>query len=356
MSFNFAVQKNSSPKPKPDAGHLGFGQYFTDHMFLMNYQVGRGWHSGRIVPYGPLPLEPSTMVLHYGQGVFEGLKAYKTADGRLQLFRPDKNIERLNRSDERLCIPFIEPELFLEAVKAMVRIDRDWIPERDGTALYIRPFVFATDTCLGVHPSKSYLFLIILSPVGAYYPQGMSPVNIYVETEYVRAVRGGVGCAKTIGNYAASLRAQEEASQKGYVQVLWLDGIERKYVEEVGSMNVFFKINGEVVTPALSGSILPGITRQSVLFLLKEWGIKASERRIAMEELAEAHAAGTLEEAFGTGTAAVISPMGELNWKDRKMVIHKGQTGALAGRLYQILTGIQTGQIPDPYGWTMTVD
>ncbi len=356
MSFPFPIERTITPKTKPDPTQLGFGKYFTDHMFVMDYDEGKGWHDPRIVPYGPLALDPSTMVLHYGQAVFEGLKAYLTASGRLMLFRPQKNIERLNISDDRLCIPWIDPSLGVQAIQAIVRADRDWVPEIPGTSLYIRPFVFASDACLGVHASNSYKFLIILSPVGAYYPQGINPIKIFVESTYVRSVRGGVGFTKTVGNYAASLRAQKDADKKGYIQVLWLDGVERKYVEEVGAMNVFFKIAGEVITPSLEGSILPGVTRDSVIRLLKDWGVRVHERKLAMQELQDAYMAGKLEEAFGTGTAAVISPIGELNWKDQRMIINGERIGEISAKLYETLTGIQNGRLPDPYGWMVDVD
>jgi branched-chain amino acid aminotransferase len=356
MTIHFPIERTQSPKAKPDPANLGFGKYFTDHMFVIDYTESSGWHDGRIVPYAPLAMDPATMVLHYGQAVFEGLKAYRTANGQLALFRPRKNIDRLNNSDERMCIPALDPELGVEAIKALVRADRDWVPSLPGTSLYIRPFIFASDTCLGVRPSASYKFMIILSPVGAYYPQGINPIKIYVESQYVRAIRGGVGFAKTVGNYAASMRAQMDAQKKGYIQVLWLDGVEHKYVEEVGAMNVFFKIAGEVVTPALLGSILPGVTRDSVLQLLRHWGVPASERKISIEELYDAQANGTLEEAFGTGTAAVISPVGELNWNSQSITINQGTIGELSAKLYQTLTGIQNGTLPDPFNWMVQVE
>jgi len=356
MPYSFPVERTSSPKPKPDPKQLGFGKFFTDHLFVMDHSADKGWADARIVPYAPLSLDPASMILHYGQGVFEGLKAYHTADGGLLLFRPQKNNERMNASNLRMCMPTIEPELWLEAVKALIREDRDWVPKSEGTSLYIRPFIFATDPFLGVRPATLYKFMIILSPVGSYYPQGINPIRIYVENEYVRAVRGGVGFAKTIGNYAAGMRAQMDDQQKGYIQVLWLDGIERKYIEEVGAMNVFFKIGGEVITPALQGSILPGVTRDSVIHLLKDWGIPVSERRLAIQELYEANQAGRLEEAFGTGTAAVISPVGELCWANQKMEINGGKTGELSRRLYDTLTGIQNGMLEDKFGWTVEID
>lgn len=355
MLQNIKIEKTSAPKQKPDQKNLGFGKYFTDHMFIMDYSQEKGWHDARIVPYGPLELDPATAALHYGQAIFEGMKAYRTKDNRILLFRPRKNMERVNKTNERMCIPSIDEDFCVEAIKTLVKFDSEWIPTEEGTSLYIRPFIFASDPYLGVRPSATYKFVVILSPVGAYYPQGINPVNIYVENEYVRAVRGGTGFAKTCGNYAASLAAQAKAAEKGYVQVLWLDGIERKYVEEVGSMNVFFKINGEVITPELSGSILPGITRDSTIQLLKSWGINVVERKIAIQELFDAHAKGTLEEAFGTGTAAVISPIGELNWEDNKAVINNGKTGELSSRIYETITGVQSGRLEDTFGWTVEV-
>lgn len=355
MSYKIKIEKSKYPKQKPDQNNLGFGQYFADHMFIMDYTEGKGWHDPRIVPYSNLELNPATMTLHYGQAIFEGLKAYKAPNGRILLFRPEQNMKRLNISNRRMCIPEIDEKFAVKAIKTIVRLEREWIPTAEGTSLYIRPFVFATDPFLGVRPSKTYKFMIILSPVGAYYPQGINPVDIYVETEYVRTVKGGTGYVKTIGNYAASLKAQVEAHEKGYIQVLWLDGVEKKYIEEVGSMNVFFKIDGKIVTPELVGSILPGITRNSAIQMLKSWGIKVSEKRITVQELYEAHENGTLEEAFGTGTAAVISPIGELNWNGRKIVINNKEIGEISKRLYDNLTGIQYGKLEDKMGWTVEV-
>lgn len=355
MDSKIMIQKRQELKQKPDQSKLGFGKHFTDHMFLMDYTEGKGWHDPRIVPYAPLSLDPSCMIFHYGQAVFEGLKAYKTSDGRVLLFRPDKNMERLNISNERLSIPAVDGDFVIKAIKELVNLDKDWIPEEEGTSLYIRPFIIATEPFLGVHASHNYMLIVILSPVGAYYAEGMKPVKINVESNYVRAVRGGTGFAKTAGNYAASLKAQTEAQAQGYAQVLWLDGIEKKYIEEVGSMNVFFKINGEVVTPALNGSILDGVTRNSIIHLLKDWNIPIVERKVSIEELYEASVNGTLEEAFGTGTAAVISPIGELNWKDKKLVINNGEIGELSQKLYDTVTGIQRGNIEDKFGWTVEV-
>ena len=350
------IERTQHPKQKPtDQTRLGFGNYYTDHMFLMNYDEGKGWHDPRIVPYGPIELDPAAMCLHYGQAGFEGLKAYRTEDGRILLFRPDRNMARLNSSNERLCIPAIDEAFAVEAIKKLVSVDQDWIPTAEGTSLYIRPFIFATEAQVGVHPAQELLFAIILSPVGAYYPEGLNPVKIYVEDKYVRAVRGGMGYTKTGGNYAASLKAQDEAEKVGYTQVLWLDGVERKYIEEVGTMNVFFVIDDEIVTPELQGSILPGVTRMSCIELLKKQGYKVSERRLSIEEVAEAADAGKLKEAFGSGTAAVISPIGELKWDEKVMTINNGEIGTISQHLYDTLTGIQWGKLPDPYGWTVEV-
>ena len=353
--YEFPIQLAAVRKAKPDPKTLLFGKTFSDHMFLMNYDAGQGWHDGRIVPYGPLSLDPSSMVFHYAQEVFEGLKAYRTPDGGVQLFRPMENVKRLNRSCERLCIPALPEELTLEAIKALVKVEADWVPNEPATSLYIRPFVFAADPNLGVHASHSYIFCIICSPVGAYYKEDIKPVRIYVESEDVRAVRGGTGYTKCGGNYAASIRAGERAEQQGYSQVLWLDGVHRKYIEEVGAMNVLFKVNGEVITPELTGSVLPGITRMSCLDLLRHWGIPVSERLITAQELFDAGKQGKLEEAWGSGTAAVVSPIGEMGWQDEHITINNGQIGPLTQRLYDTLTGIQWGKLEDPFGWTLRV-
>ena len=350
------VELTKQPKAKPtDETKLGFGSIFTDHMFVMNYDEGQGWHDARIVPYGPIELDPSAMCLHYGQTVFEGMKAYRAKDGRVLLFRPEKNIARLNVSNERLCIPKIDEAFALKCIEKLVSIEKDWIPTAEGTSLYIRPFIFATDAHVGVHPGKHLMFMVICSPVGAYYPEGLNPVKIYVESKYVRAVRGGMGYAKTGGNYAASLKAQDEAEEQKYTQVLWLDGVERKYVEEVGTMNVFFVIGDEVVTPALQGSILPGVTRMSAIEILKSWGLNVSERPIEIQEIYDAYQNGQLKEAFGTGTAAVISPIGQLKWDDHVMEINNGKIGEISQRLYDTLTGIQWGNIEDTMHWTVEV-
>ena len=349
------IQKTTTPKAKPDQTKLGFGNYYTDHMFMMNYDEGQGWHDARIVPYGPVSLDPAAMVLHYAQEVFEGLKAYRTAEGKIQLFRPEKNMARMNVSCERLCIPLIDEEFAIEAIKTLVKVDQDWIPTEEGTSLYIRPYIYATDPHVGVHPAKHLTFTIILSPVGAYYPNGIEPVKIYVEQKYVRAVAGGTGFTKAGANYAISLKGQEEAEAQGYVQTLWLDGVEKRYVEEVGSMNVFFMFEDEIATPALVGSILGGITRMSIIELLRKKGYTVNERRITIDEIVEAHKNGKLKEAFGTGTAAVISPIGELKYGDTVMTVNDSKIGEVSQMLYDTLTGIQWGKIPDDMGWIVTV-
>ena len=354
--LDIKIIKTTTPKEKPAAGQpLGFGKIFTDHMFIMNYTEGKGWHDARIEPFHNISLSPAAMVYHYGQEMFEGLKAYKGPDGKVYLFRPDMNAKRTNATNDRLVIPQIPEEDFVQAVSAVVDVDRDWIPEAPGTSLYIRPFIIATDEFLGVAPSKTYLFMVILSPSGAYYASGLAPVGIWIEDEYVRAVRGGIGFAKTGGNYAASLIAQQKAHDAGYSQVLWLDGVERRYIEEVGAMNIFFKISGKVVTPSLNGSILPGITRNSTIQLCRDWGYEVEERKISAEELLEAQRNGTLEECFGTGTAAVISPVGKLRYQDDVMTINGGNIGPLSQKLYDTITGIQTGILPDTKGWRVQV-
>ena len=353
--MRIAIEQTTTPKPKPDSNKLGFGRVFTDHMFIMDYNQEAGWHDPRIVPYGPLQLDPSTAVFHYAQAVFEGMKAFRTARGRILLFRPKQNMSRLNQSNARMVIPLIDEAFCLEALKQLVKLDQDWIPSAPGTALYIRPFIIATDAVLGVRASSTYRFIIILSPVGAYYEQGINPVAIYVEPEYVLAVRGGTGFAKAAGNYAGSLKAQKEAHQAGFSQVLWLDGLERKYVEEVGAMNVFFRIGEEVITPALGDSILPGITRDSVIHLLRHWGVRVTERKLAVDELFQAHKEGQLIEAFGSGTAAVISPIGKLAWKGQIIKIGGGKIGEWSQKLYDTVTGIQTGRMEDIWGWTVEV-
>ncbi len=353
--MKFPITKTAQPKAKPDPKTLQFGKVFTDHMFLMDYTAGQGWHDGRIVPYGPIDLDPAAMVFHYAQEVFEGLKAYRRPDGGVQLFRPMENALRLQSSCERLCIPPIEPQTVVDAIEELVALEADWVPSEEGTSLYIRPFIFASTASLGVHAAHDYIFCVICSPVGAYYAEGINPVRIYVEDEDVRAVRGGTGYTKCGGNYAASIRAGERAEQQGYAQVLWLDGVERKYIEEVGSMNVMFKVDGKVITPRLTGSVLPGITRKSCLELLRDWGYTVEERLITAQELFDAAAEGRLEEAWGTGTAAVVSPIGEMAWEGKSVTVSGGKIGPLTQQLYDTLTGIQWGRESDPYGWTVQV-
>lgn len=352
--LDIKITKTTTPKAKPQ-GKLGFGRIFTDHMFVMDYTKGKGWHDPRIVPFEDITLSPAAMVFHYGQEMFEGLKAYKGADGANYLFRPDMNAKRTNDTNDRLCIPRVPEEDYVQAVKAIVSVDQDWIPTEPGTSLYIRPFIVATEPFLGVDVSETFLFMIILSPSGAYYESGLEPVGIWIEDDYVRAVRGGMGFAKTGGNYAASLAAQVKAHDDGYSQVLWLDGVEHKYVEEGGGMNVVFKINGRIITPMLTGSILPGVTRRSCLQLFEDWGMPVEERLISVDELFEAAANGTLEEAMCVGTAAVICPIGELTYEGKAYTINNFQTGPLAQKLYDTLTGIQWGTQPDPHGWTCKV-
>ncbi|MEG2000160.1 MAG: branched-chain amino acid aminotransferase [Evtepia sp.] len=352
--LNIKITKTNTPKEKPQ-GALGFGKIFTDHMFVMDYTEGTGWHDPRVVPYADISLSPAAMVFHYGQEMFEGLKAYRATDGKSFLFRPDMNAKRTNDTNDRLCIPQIPIEDFVQAVQAVVKVDEDWIPTEAGTSLYIRPFVIATEPFLGVDASQTYLFMIILSPSGAYYESGLAPVKIWIEDDYVRAVRGGMGFAKTGGNYAASLKAQVKAHEGGYSQVLWLDGVERNYIEEVGAMNIFFKIDGTIVTPMLNGSILPGITRNSVLELCRSWGLPTEERKISVEELIEAQKSGQLEEVFGTGTAAVISPVGTLRYKEEVMTIGDGAIGTLSQKLYDTISGIQLGRLEDQFGWRVPV-
>lgn len=351
--MNITITKTTAPKAKPDESALGFGKIFTDHMFMMDYNKETGWTNARIVPFENLSIHPASTVLHYGSEIFEGLKAYRRADSKVQLFRPIENIRRMNRSAERLCLPEIPEEDALEALLKFVEVEQDWTPYSEGTSLYLRPFLFGNDESLGVHAVSNATFVIIASPVGSYYAEGINPVKIMIEDEDVRAVRGGTGYAKCGGNYAASNRAGERAAQQGYSQVLWLDGVERKYIEEVGAMNVMFKIDGEVVTPMLSGSILPGITRMSCLEVLRKEGYKVSERLISIDELEEAMKNGKLEEAWGCGTAAVISPIGELCYKGVKYAVNNGEIGETTQHLYDTLTGIQWGKIEDTFGWVV---
>jgi branched-chain amino acid aminotransferase len=353
--MELSITRSKNLKTKPDAGNLGFGTIFTDHMLNMDYSPDGGWHTPRIEPYGSIEMNPATMFLHYGQGVFEGLKAYRTESGRVQLFRPQENFKRLNRSCRRLCIPEIDEDFALESLKQLITLEKAWVPGAPETSLYIRPTIIAMDPFLGVRASHSYRYFVILSPVGAYYPEGFNPVKILVTSDLVRAVRGGVGEAKTPGNYAASLLAGEQAHAAGYTQVLWLDGVEQKYLEEVGSMNIFFVIDDEIITPQLNGSILPGVTRMSVIELARHWNQKVSERKVSIDELFEAHADGRLNEVFGSGTAAVISPVGQIKFGEQVITINDNQTGPVAQKFYDAITDIQYGKAEDPLGWVVPV-
>ena len=351
MEIKVTKSTTIGQKPRPKDSDLGFGKYFTDHMFLMDYARDKGWHEPRIEPYRPLDLDPAAMVLHYGQEVFEGLKAYHLPDGGIALFRPDKNIERLNASAHRMVMPELNPDLVLQAMKELVLLERNWIPKSEGTSLYIRPTMIANEPALGVRPADQYLFFIISGPVGAYYPGGFKPTRIFVTNEFVRAAKGGSGAAKTSGNYGRTLMAAKQAAEGGYTQVLWLDAKERKYVEEVGTSNIFFLVENELVTPPLGGTILPGITRDSVLELARSWGINISERPISIDEVVEGCRSGALKEMFATGTAAVISPVGEIGYQGDILLIADGGTGELSQTLYNEITAIQYGHKDDPFGW-----
>jgi branched-chain amino acid aminotransferase len=357
MDIKITAATPDKMKSKPtDESQLGFGDITTDHIFLMDYDASKGWFNPRIEPYGPLAIDPAAMSLHYGQEIFEGLKAYAVADGGIGLFRAEENFERLNRSAQRLCMPGVDIPAAMEGMKQLILLDQDWIPKSPGTSLYIRPTMIATEPHLGVRPSNTYVFFIIIGPVGAYYKEGLNPVKIYVEDFFVRAAIGGTGEAKTAGNYAASLLAAEEAKKKGFTQVLWLDAAERKYIEEVGTMNMFFRIDDEVITAPLNGSILPGVTRDSVIRIVKDWGLKITERSLAIDEVIAAADDGRLQETFGTGTAAVISPVGQITFKGRDYVVAGGKMGELSQKLYDEIVAIQYGQKPDPYGWVTRIE
>jgi len=355
MSEPIRISRAATKKTKPKDSELAFGTVFTDHMFVMDFQEEKGWYDPRVEPYGPFPLDPAAAVLHYAQAVFDGLKAFRGRDGQVRLFRPQKHVERLIQSSQRLCIPPLDPDLALKSLVTLVGIEKDWVPSTVGTSLYVRPTIIASEPFLGVRPAKSYIYYVILSPVGAYYPEGINPVKILVVDKYVRAVEGGVGGAKTGVNYAASLYAAEEAKHAGFTQVLWLDGRERKYIDEVGTMNIMMKIGDEIVTPPLSGTILAGVTRDSALALMRDWGLRVSERPVTIDEVAAAARKGTLEEVWGTGTAAVISPVGELAYKGERLVINGGRIGTLTQKLYDAIVGIQYGTAPDTRGWTVPV-
>ncbi len=349
--MQIAITKTTTPATLPSEEKLGFGKVFTDHMFIMDYEEGKGWHNARILPFGYISLHPASTVLHYGAEIFEGLKAYRRKDGGVQLFRPMENIRRMNRSAERMSLPLLDEQDAMEILETFVRLEERFVPKSFGTSLYLRPFMFGNDEALGVHAVKNATFMLIASPSGSYYAEGINPVKIMIESEDVRTVRGGTGYAKCGGNYAASTRAGERAAKKGYSQVLWLDGVERKYIEEVGAMNVMFKIDGKIVTPKLTGSILPGITRKSCIEVLKTLGYDVEERLLSVEELIAAMEAGKLEEAWGCGTAAVVSPIGKLAYEDKEYEIGGGKIGEVTQTLYDILTGIQWGEREDTFGW-----
>ena len=350
------IEKTQTPKTKPGKGaDLPFGHIFTDHMFIMDYDDGQGWHDARIVPFGPISMHPGSTILHYGAGAFEGLKAYRKADGTCQLFRPSENAKRMEKSVDRLCLPHIDAATVLEAIETFVTFEQDWVPSDPGTSLYIRPFEFGCDEPIGLHGIKKAKFMIITCPVGNYYKEGLKPVKIAIEEHDVRAIRGGTGDCKVGGNYAASNRAEHVAEENGFTQVLWLDGVHQKYIEEVGSMNVMFKINGEIITPKLTGSVLPGITRKSAIEFLTSKGYKVTERLISAEEVVDAVKNGTLEEAWGTGTAAVVSPIGVLHYEGVDYKINNNEIGEVCHTLYEGRTGIQWGRTEDTFGWTVPI-
>jgi branched-chain amino acid aminotransferase len=355
VSFAISIQRTTRPKQSPPAAELKFGRYFTDHMFLLDWEDG-AWKDPRIVPFGPLSLDPAAACLHYAQELFDGSKAFRGQDGKLRLFRVDRHTARMAEGARRLCMPVFDPAHHRQALLELVRVDASWVPSAPGTALYLRPTMIATEPFLGVRPALQYLFFIIASPVGAYYAEGFGPVRIKIEDKFVRAAPGGLGAVKAAANYIASLYAAEEAKKDGWAQVLWTDAREHGALEEVGSMNVFVRIGDEIATPSLEGTILAGVTRDSVLTLLKRWGFKTSERRITIDEILAAHRAGTLKEVFGTGTAAVVSPVGELGWKGERLQIGDGQPGELSQRLFKAITDVQYGAAPDTEGWMTVVE
>lgn len=355
MEIKLIQSPTKGRKPRPKDSELGFGKYTTEHMFLMDYTNSEGWHDGRIEPYQDLRLDPTALVLHYSQEIFEGLKAYRLEDGGIGLFRPDKNIDRMNASARRMVMPEVDPDLFFLALKELILIDREWIPKSEGTSLYIRPTMIANEPRLGVKPSEQFLFFIVLCPVGAYYQEGFSPTRIYVSNGYARAAKGGAGEAKTSCNYGPTLMVSQQAAKKGYTQVLWLDAKELKYVEEVGTSNIFFLTDSELATPALEGTILPGVTRDSVIQLARRWGVKVSERPIPIEEVVDGCESGRLKEMFATGTAAVISPVGEIFYNGSDLKVGNGEIGELSKELYDEITGIQYGRREDPFGWLVRI-
>lgn len=353
--MTFPVTRTTEPKPIPaDVGDT-FGAYFTDHMFLMNYKTGLGWHDHRIVPFGPVPMHPSASAIQYGQSIFDGYKAYRCEDDMVRLFRPEAHIERINKSTARMCMPNVDPKDLQAAMVQLVDLDRDWIPHQKGKALYVRQTMIGTEGFMAVRPANEYLFMLFLSPVGNYYAEGVNPVKILVSDTYVRAARGGIGAAKAAANYGASLMATEDAKQKGHTQVLWLDSVERRYIEEVGTMNIMLKMGDEIITPPLSDSILPGVTRLSALHLLRDWGLKVSERQVDINDVMEGARTGLVEEVWGVGTAAVVSPVGQLTYRDQTVTIGGGKTGAVTQRLYDAITRLHTMGGSDPHGWRVDV-
>ena len=349
--MELTITKTQNPKTMPPESELGFGKHFTDHMLIVEWESEKGWYDAKIVPFGRIDLHPASTVLHYGAEIFEGLKAYRREDGGVQLFRPMENVKRMNRSAERMSLPTMDEEMMLGLIEEFVKLEERFVPKSFGTSLYLRPFLFGNDECLGVHAVHRATFMLIASPSGSYYKEGINPVGIMIENEDVRTVRGGTGYAKCGGNYAASTRAGERAAKKGYSQVLWLDGVERKYIEEVGAMNVMFKIGGKVITPKLTGSILPGITRKSCIEVLQNAGYEVEERLFSLDELVAALESGALEEAWGTGTAAVVSPIGKLAIGEKEYIVGGGKIGETTKYLYDTLTGIQWGKLPDTFGW-----
>lgn len=356
MKINVSIEKTKTPRPRPKEDSLGFGKYFSDHMFIANFKEGTGWFNPRITPYSPISLDPGAAVFHYGQAIFEGLKAFYGIDGKVRLFRPDMNFIRMQASADRLCMKFVDQDLFIESLRQLVKSDIDWVPKIPGTALYIRPTLIGSESFLGVRPSDEFVYYVIGSPVGAYYGENVDAVKIWVEMEYSRAAPGGIGATKAGGNYASSLKAAMLAKKNGFAQVLWVDSSEKRYVEEVGTMNVFFKIGDEVLTPPLAGTILPGVTRDSAISLLQAQGVTVVERPIELEEVIQAHQAGTLQEVFGSGTAASITPVGALGLGDRLLEINNGQVGPISKSLFQSLNDIQYGRTPDALGWTLVIN
>jgi len=355
--LQITINKAPEPKAKPaDETKLGFGRYYTDHMFIMDHSPEKGWHDARIVPFENFSISPAAIVFHYGMCIFEGLKAYRRPDGKVQLFRPDENARRMMRSAERMCMPPFPEEYFMEAVKTLVSLDSEWVPSAPGTTLYVRPTLICNHDDLSMHSLDRFMFFIILSPVGSYYVEGLKPVRIKIEETAARSVRGGTGFAKCGGNYAGSFHATVQAEKEGYSQVLWLDGATKQYIEEVGSNNIMFKIGGKIVTPALGDTVLPGITRKSCIEMFKKWGMEVEERQLSVAELLDQLDKGNVEEVFGVGTAAIVTPVGVLGYGGKDYEFNGGQIGETTQRLYDELVGLQFGRRPDPFGWTVQVN